>query len=117
MSVPVSVLALVAAGLALASPTLAAPTRGYDCTNIMGGNPFRLTIFEDGSYITAPHAGTLVPKGMDGGKLQLSETGHSYTVLSGPLFDELAVATIHIMSPTSLVPSGSSGMFDCTKAK
>ena len=62
---------LLAVALVLTAPALAqtAPPRGYTCTNIMGGNPFRLTIFEDGTYITAPFAGTTLPSAMGEGHL------------------------------------------------
>lgn len=75
---------------------------GYTCTNMMGGNPFRLTIFPDGNYLVAPHAGTSLPSIMDGGRLEQVEMGKGYIVLSGPLRDELEIATIHVMSPTHL---------------
>lgn len=110
----VPVLAALAAGPTLAQPT---PPRGFTCTNIMGGNPFRLTIFEDGLYMTAPFAGTTRPSSMGEGRLELAETPIYYNVLSGPLLDELKADTIHIMSPTTVMPSGSDGLFNCTKAK
>jgi hypothetical protein len=100
-----------------ALPAAAWEVRGYTCTNIMGGNPFRLTIFADDTYITAPFAGTSLPSGMDGGTLEMTEIGSYYRILSGPLLDELKIDTVHIMSPTALTPSGETGLFDCTKAK
>lgn len=103
-------------GLA-ATSALAQEARGFTCTNIMGGNPYRLTIFESGLYIIAPFEGTVLPTSMGEGQLELGDNPIYYTVISGPLLDELKVDKIHIMSPTRLSPSGSAGLFDCTKAK
>ena len=112
-------LCLIATALALVTPALAqTPTpRGFTCTNIMGGNPFRLTVFEDGLYMVAPFSGTTRPAAMGEGRLELAENPIYYNVLSGPLLDELKADTVHIMSPTTLMPSGSDGLFNCSKAK
>lgn len=108
--------ALIAVALAMATPITAAPPRGFTCTNIMGGNPFRLTISENLVYIVASFPESYQRTAGEG-QLERAEIGSYYTVVSGPLLDELGIGTIHIMSPTALTPSGSNGLFDCTKAK
>lgn len=111
-------LCFVATLLPFAAPAGAQPLpRAFTCTTIMGGNPFQLTIFEDGLYIAAPLAGTKRPSAKGEGKLEMAENAIYYTVLSGPLLDELKVDTVHIMSATTLMPSGSDGLFECKKAK
>ena len=101
--------------LALTTPGFAAPPRSYTCTNIMGGNPFRLTIGEDGVYTAASHPEAYVQIGGQG-RLEMGESGIYYNVIDGPLLDDLKVSIIHIMS-SRLTPSGSDGLFPCEKAK
>ena len=107
-------LGFVAITVLLTGPVLA---RDYRCTNIMGGNPFGLSIAADGSYQTRPFAEARIKIEPGGGRVELAEIGSYYRVLDGPLLDQLQVDTIHIMSGSRLTPSGSSGLFDCTKAK
>ena len=114
---PVLCLGTVLIALATTPVLAETPPRGFTCTNIMGGNPFRLTIFEDGLYVVAPFAGTRIPAVMAEGRLELAENPIYYTVLSGALLDELKIDTIHIMSPTRLAPSGDNGLLNCEKAK
>lgn len=107
--------ALLIATAMLTSAALAAPPRNYTCTTMMGGNPFRLTIREDGVYTAASHPGSQPQIGGQG-RLELAEIGSYYNVLDGPLLDGLKIDNIHIMS-SGLTPSGSTGLFDCKKAK
>ena len=112
---PLRLLFAVIAFLLSLHQASAAP-RGFTCTNLMGGNPYRLTIFDDLAYMFAPFPGSNLGDPGEG-KLELAEIGSYYNVLNGPLSKRLKVDTIHIMSPTSLTPSGSEGLGDCTKAK
>lgn len=100
--------------LALTTPGFAAPPRNYTCTNAMGGNPFRLTVRDDLVYTAASHPESRV---QIGGQGRLELAGVYYRVLDGPLLADLKVETIHIMSRNRLSPSGSNGLFSCTKAK
>ena len=109
-------LCIIPLALALTTPGYAAPPRNYTCTNIMGGNPFRLTISDDLVYTAASHPESRVQIGGQG-RLELAEIGVYYHVLDGPLLADLKVEVIHIMSHGRLSPSGSNGLFSCIKAK
>ncbi len=112
----VRLLAFTTLSLALVVPALAWEVRAYRCTNIMGGNPFRLTFFESGDYMVVSYPESRHDWQGDG-TYALSETRSSYKITGGFLLDTAEIDTIHIMSPTRLTPSGSNGLFECIKAK
>lgn len=109
-------LCLLPLAFSMVAPAVAqtAPPRNYTCTNIMGGNPFRLTIRDDLVYTAASHPESRV---QIGGQGRLELAGVYYRVIDGPLLNDLKVETIHIMSRNRLTPSGSTGLFSCIKAK
>jgi len=108
---------VLALSLVLSAPAFAqTPPRSFACTNIMGGNPFRLTIDASLHYTATALPESREPISGEG-TLELAEIGVYYHVLDGPLLDDLQVDTIHIMSGNRLTPSGKTGLFDCEKAK
>jgi hypothetical protein len=99
---------------ALTAPAAALEGRTYACTNIMGGNPFRLVVGESGysvetlpeSYETLSGEGN-ISRGM----------GVAIDVTSGPLLDDWKIDSLIEMSGGNLILSGDDGLRECEKSK